>query len=162
MKKPILALVVIALALLSSSMVWRPAPAFSVAQGEEFAMVPDPQLELYQRCVEGTIVPALILRAVARAESDELDHAVGDGGLSLGRFQLYEVYHSLRAAAWGEYDPHDPEQSGRIAARYLDDCYAEFGCWLLAIAAYRQGIAGVRRNGPTMWYVERVMGRIER
>lgn len=118
-------------------------------------------LPLYSACVEGTIVSPYLLRAIARAESDEIDAAVGDGGLSHGRFQLNERYHAERAAAWGEYDPHDPAQAGRIAARYLEACLLAFpGDIERAVCAYRQGIHGVKRDGATRWYFERVRGRI--
>jgi hypothetical protein len=127
----------------------------------EIPAAPTPEPTLYERCVEGTIVPALLLRAIARAESDECDWAIGDGGMSIGRFQLCEVYHAARSRAWGMYSPTIPEQAGRIAALYLQDCLRAFpGDEARGIAAYRQGVYGVKRDGPTLWYVERVRARI--
>jgi hypothetical protein len=115
-------------------------------------------LTLYDVCVEGTLVPAELLRAIAIVESGECDDAVGDGGKSFGRFQLYEIYHAERAEAWGEYSPTDPGQAGRIAALYLQDCIIAYsGDIECGIAAYRQGVYGVERDGATLWYVERVM-----
>lgn len=115
-------------------------------------------LTLYDICVEGTLVPADLLRAIAIVESEERDDRPGDGGLSLSRFQLYEIYHAERAAAWGEYDVTDPAQAGRIAALYLQNCIIAYsGDIERGIAAYRQGVYGVERDGATLWYVERVM-----
>jgi hypothetical protein len=117
-------------------------------------------LTLYEVCVEGTIVPAELLRAVARAESDEDDSAVGDGGWSIGRFQLNEKYHSMRARLM-EYDPRDPGQAGVIAAHYLQDCIRAFpGDEDLGVTAYRWGIEGARAHGVDICYVERVMNRL--
>jgi hypothetical protein len=122
---------------------------------------PEPIVTIYDHAVMGTIVPASLLRAIAIVESGECDAAVGDGGQSLGRFQLYEKYHASRAADWGEYDPRDPMQAGYIAARYLEACLLAFpGDMVRAVCAYRQGIHGVKRDGPTAWYYERVMGAI--
>jgi hypothetical protein len=120
-------------------------------------------LTLYDVCVEGTLVPAARLQAHARAESDELDSAIGDGGLSRSRFQLYEVYHAYRAEKYGEYDINDPAQAGRTAALFIQDTiYAFPGDPEMQMTAYRWGIEGARQRvadgrGPDMWYVERVM-----
>ena len=119
-------------------------------------------ITIYDVAVEGTIVPAELLRAIARVESGEDDSAVGDGGRSLGRFQLLEDYHASRAAVLGEYDPRNPVQAGRVAADYLQACLRAFpGDEVSGIAAYRQGIAGVRRNGVGRWYVELVKREME-
>ena len=96
------------------------------------------------------------MRGIAFAESSENDNAIGDDGESIGRFQLREIYHEARAARWGEYDPRDPGEAAIIAGRILMDNLAQLGDMDLAIAAYRQGVAGVRRDGATGWYVERV------
>ena len=111
---------------------------------------------VYEVAVLGTIVPARLLRAIAIVESSERDHATGDDGVSIGRYQLHERYHAERAERWGEYNPRDPLAAGIIAARILEDNYCQLGDWTLAICAYRQGVTGVRRNGATMWYVDRV------
>ncbi len=122
---------------------------------------PTPEKTIYDICVERTIVSPFLLRAIARVESDEMDSAIGDGGMSLGRFQLNEKYHAMRARAYGEYDPRDPVQAGRIAALYLEECIRAFpGDIVKAVCAYRQGIYGVKRNGPTTWYFERVRGKV--
>jgi len=100
--------------------------------------------------------PEWVLQGIAFAESSERDDAIGDGGESIGRFQLREIYHETRAARWGEYDPRDPTEAGIIAGFIVMDALDRLGNMDDAIAAYRQGVSGVLRNGPTMWYVERV------
>jgi len=105
--------------------------------------------------------PEWVLHGIAFAESSERDDAIGDGGESVGRFQLREVYHASRAARWGEYDPRDSVQAGIIAGLIIMDNLAALGSLDLAIAAYRQGVGGVRRDGATGWYVERVKGASE-
>ena len=100
--------------------------------------------------------PEWVLHGLAFAESSERDDAIGDGGQSIGRYQLREIYHEARAARWGEYDPRDPTEAGIIAGLIYMENLAALGNEDDAIAAYRQGIGGVRKNGATEWYVERV------
>jgi hypothetical protein len=120
---------------------------------------------------DGYATPAWILRAHARAESDETDWAIGDDGRSRGRMQINEDYHAERAAAWGEYDPHNVYDALRIADRVWQENARHFAeawrgdpdTWAarrfeLTVAAYRQGWRGASR-GATYWYFERVMGR---
>lgn len=113
-------------------------------------------LDAYEVAEALTGAPAAILRGIARAESAERDDATGDGGESVGRFQLREVYRAERVAKWGEYDPRDPREAAIIAGRIYMEALAALGSEDLAIAAHRQGITGVRENGPTAWYIERV------
>jgi hypothetical protein len=117
-------------------------------------------LTLYDVCVEGTIVPADLLRAIAIVESGERDDKPGDGGISISRFQLYETpeIHAERAQKWGAYDANDPGQAGIIAAKFLQDCIIAYsGDIERGICSYRQGVYGVERDEPTLWYYERVM-----
>lgn len=118
-------------------------------------------LALYLTACAGTIVDPGLLRAMAIVESGERDDAVGDDGVSVGRFQLNETFHAERARLYGEYDARDPDEAGRIAARILEDNYRRLGFWALAIASYRQGVTGVQRDGPSAWYIDRVMEAME-
>lgn len=139
------------------------ARGFTSAPERPLPVVEVRVLTLYDVCIEGTIVPAERLRAHARAESGECDDKPGDGGWSISRFQLYELprYHAWRAQRWGEYDPHDPGQAGRIAALYIQDLMNEFpGDEAMQITAYRWGIKGARDHGVDWWYVNRVRARI--
>ena len=112
----------------------------------------------YTVASHATGCPEWVLHGLAFAESSERDDAIGDGGQSIGRFQLREVYHASRAARWGEYDPRDCVEAGIIAGNIIMDNLAALGSLDLAVAAYRQGVAGVKRDGATSWYVERVKG----
>jgi hypothetical protein len=112
---------------------------------------------LYVQATKGTIIDPLLLRAIAVVESGEVDSAIGDEGLSHGRFQLYSVYHKERVQKYGDFNPFNPDQAGRVAARYLEECYLATDDLTLAVAAYRQGIGGVRKNGIQGNYVKRVM-----
>ena len=133
-----------------------PFPSIEREKIEEPAPLPKVET-LYDKCVSGTIVPAARLRAHAIVESDERDDAIGDGGKSLSRFQLYEVYHDYRAAKWGAYNVNDPEQAGRIAALYIQETINAFpGDPDMQITAYCFGIEGARRHGVDMVYVARV------
>ena len=116
---------------------------------------------------------ALILSGIMLAESGGNPLAIGDDGISIGAYQINERFHAERAEKWGEYDPRDPAQARRIASEIVRSNYEELlptlriidpSQWddlrvTLAIASYRQGVAGVRENGPSMWYVNRVLGR---
>jgi hypothetical protein len=112
---------------------------------------------LYVQAIQGTIIDPFLLRAIAIVESGECDSAIGDGGLSHGRFQLYSVYHNQRVQKYGSFDPFNPNEAGKIAARYLEECYLATGNLYTAVAAYRQGVGGVRKNGIQGNYVNKVM-----
>ena len=115
-----------------------------------------PQMTPYAWAEAITGAPATILRATARTESGENDDAVGDGGISRGRFQINETFREWRVSRYGDYDPCDPYSAAVIAGRIYVDNLARLGDPELAIAAHRQGAGGVERNGATWWYVERV------
>ncbi|HPB67201.1 MAG TPA: hypothetical protein PLW80_11585 [Spirochaetales bacterium] len=119
-----------------------------------------PALSPYAWAEAITGAPATILQATARTESGERDDAIGDGGVSLGRFQLNETFREWRVSRYGDYDPCDPYSAAVIAGRIYVDNLARLGNPTLAIAAHRQGAGGVERNGPTRWYVERVYSNL--
>ena len=148
-------LAIIALAALTLS----PAEFVPIAEPPVVSIereVKRPALSPYAWAEAITGAPATILQATARTESDESDDAVGDGGISLGRFQLNEAFREWRVGRYGDYDPCDPYSAAVIAGRIYVDNLARLGDPTLAIAAHRQGADGVERNGPTWWYVERV------
>lgn len=114
---------------------------------------------VYETAARISGAPEWILRGIACAESDERDDAIGDGGDSIGRFQLRETFRPERSAKWGEYDARNAVQAGIIAGRVFMENLAALGDIDLAIAAYRQGVRGVRTWGASGWYVERVKER---
>lgn len=103
-----------------------------------------------------TARPAWALDGIKMAESSGRDDAVGDDGKSKGGYQINETFHDYYADLYGEYDPFDPVQSRRVAMLILRDNYRQLGVWDWSIAAYRQGVTGVRKDGPTQWYIDRV------
>lgn len=101
---------------------------------------------------------AEILRGIAAAESRFSVKAVGDGGMSLGMFQLHSRWHESRVKKWGEFDPVDPFESAVIAGWIMQENLREFnGDLRTAVAAYRQGVKGVKKNGVADWYVDEVL-----
>jgi hypothetical protein len=101
---------------------------------------------------------AEILRGIAATESHFRTRAIGDEGVSLGMFQLHSAWRNSRIEKWGEYDSVDPFESAVVAARVMRENLDAFGGDLrLAVAAYKQGVTGVRNNGPIQWYVDSVL-----
>ena len=117
-------------------------------------------VSIYDLAEYATGAPAEILRGIAFAESSERDDAIGDGGESIGRFQFRRKYQAERDQKYGALDPRDPVQSAILAGLVYMDNLLALGSVELAIAAHRQGVAGVRRDGPSAWYCERVMGAV--
>lgn len=112
----------------------------------------------YQIAAEITGCPEYILRGIAFAESTFRADAVGDDGMSLGRYQINEKYHEYYAEQYGEYNPFCPLESAILTGRIFMDNLLALGNIEDAIAAHRQGRTGVRNNGRTQWYVDRVLG----
>ena len=116
----------------------------------------DDRMTVYDVAEVLTGAPADILHGIACAESNENDAAIGDQGRSRGRFQINEDFREERVRLYGEYDPHDAGDAAILAGRIYMANLARLGNEIYAIAAHRQGAGGVRRNGATLWYVERV------
>lgn len=124
--------------------------------GPDAWLTQGPAPSIYDLAVRGTCVPACILEAIAKVESNEIDSAIGDDGRSLGRMQINEDFRELRVAAYGKYDPHNPYDSTRIAALILQDHYIEFRSWPYAISAYNQGAGATRKKGLRLDYLSKV------
>lgn len=117
----------------------------------------EPERDIYQIAAGLTGCPERILRGIAFAESTYNQDAIGDGGDSAGRFQINERYHAERAAKYGEYNPFCPLDTAILTGRLYMDNLKALGNEQDAIAAHRQGVSGVRKNGRTDWYVQRVL-----
>ncbi len=117
---------------------------------------------IYDEAVLGTDIPAELFRALAMAESGERDSATGDDGASIGRFQLNERFRSERIRLYGEYDPRDPRQAGRVAAAILQAHYERFHSWPLALTAYNAGAGYAIKRGIRWAYVNRVQMMIDK
>jgi hypothetical protein len=101
---------------------------------------------------------AEVLRGIAAIESDFRTDVVGDDGMSFGMFQLHSRWHKSRVEKWGEFDPIDPFESAVIAGWIMRENLKAFdGDLRLAIAAYKQGIRGVRERNAIQWYVDDVL-----
>jgi hypothetical protein len=73
-------------------------------------------------------------------------------------FQLHSRWHESRVEKYGEFDPFDPEDAAIIAGYIIQENLRFFkGDLRRAIAAYRQGITGVKQNGVVEWYVDEVL-----
>jgi hypothetical protein len=113
--------------------------------------------DMYDEAQFVTGCPAWILRGIAMTESSCNPSKVGDDGISIGMFQINETFHEERARKYGEYNPLNPEQAILIAGHIMAHNLKVFRNPRNAIAAYRQGVAGVIKNGRTDWYVNKVI-----
>lgn len=87
-----------------------------------------------------------LLAAIARRESNFNPNAVGDNNTSFGLMQL-NIHGAGKG--WTREQLLDPDVNINLGATYLNDCRRAFpDDWRKAIAAYRQGIQGVKDNGP--------------
>lgn len=117
---------------------------------------------IYDIASQITGCPAEILRGIHFAESsygENLDHP---GEFDRGPFGLNERFREERTKKWGEYNPDCPLQSAIIAGRIITENRLRLGSDKLAVCAYLQGVHGVRRDGPRLWYYERVVNAPER
>lgn len=117
----------------------------------------EPELTIYDIAEKETGCPARILRGIHFAESSYGKNLKHPNVFDRGHFGLSEKYHTERAKKWGEYNPDCPLQSAIIAGHIFMENLAILGTEDLAICAYRQGVAGVQKNGAELWYYERVL-----
>jgi hypothetical protein len=117
-----------------------------------------PRLDIFVEAERITSCPAEVLRGIAGVESHFTVTALGDNGQSLGMFQLHSRWHDYRVEKYGEFDPFDPADAAVIAGYIIQENLKSFnGDLRLAIAAYKQGVTGVNRNGVIEWYVDEVL-----
>lgn len=132
---------------------------------QEITLSPEPFVkefsleEIILQAAETTKTPFYILYGIAGTESFFNSKAIGDDGISLGIFQINENFRESRIKLIGcEYNPFDVFDSAILAGLiYQQNLKAFNGNETLAIASYRQGITGVRKNGATLWYVGKVL-----
>jgi cell wall-associated NlpC family hydrolase len=110
--------------------------------------VPPSLTPLVERASASTGVPARLLAAVLRAESDFHTTSVSSAGAE-GIAQLMPgVARSLGV------DPFNPAQAVPAAAHLLAGYHRHFGSWALALAAYNAGPGAVERYGGIPPYPE--------
>lgn len=115
-------------------------------------------IDIFVEAEKITGCPAEILRGIAGVESNFIESAIGDEGLSHGMFQLHSEWYDSRVEKYGKFDPFDPGDAAIIAGYIIQENLRSFdGDLRLAIAAYRQGVAGVLQNGATDWYIDAVL-----
>ncbi len=116
-------------------------------------------LSVYEAAELETGCPAHILRGIAFAESSEGRNLNHPDKYDVGMFGLHErpAYHAERASKYGEYDASNPRDAARIAGRIWVDNFSILGDKVLATCAHYQGAGGVMRDGPALWYAERVL-----
>jgi hypothetical protein len=122
------------------------------------SVVIEPPVDCFEYAESVTGFSAEILRGIAATESHFRVKAIGDDGMSFGMFQLHSRWYESRVEKWGEFDPADPFESAVVAGRIMQENLIAFnGDLRRAIAAYKQGITGVNRNGVTEWYVDAIL-----
>jgi hypothetical protein len=133
-----------------------PEPEFQIEIPEPIPFIESVDCFEYAELVTG--FSAEVLRGIAATESRFRVKAVGDDGMSLGMFQLHSRWHKSRVEKWGEFNPIDPFESAVIAGYIMQENLIAFdGDLRMAIAAYRQGVRGVRKNGVIGRYVEEIL-----
>lgn len=143
------AIVLLSVVLLSSSALYQPPPPPTQERPRE-------AMTIYELSELVTGAPREIVEGLAFAESSKGHNLAHPDPHDVGVFGLHETYHAERSAMWGEYHADNAAEAAIIAGRIIMHNYAELGDMDLAIAAYRQGVEGVRRDGAAGWYVERV------
>lgn len=114
--------------------------------------------QLIARAARRHGLPAALVKAVVKAESNFQPHALSDKGAQ-GLMQLMPA----TAQDLGVDHPFTPEENVAGGTRYLRAMYDRFGDWSHALAAYNAGPGAVDRFGgippyaETQQYVERVL-----
>lgn len=105
-------------------------------------------------------LPAGLLEAVARTESNLNPAAIGDGGRSRGLFQIYDTT-ARQLGFTGELDELlDPEVSTAVAARYMRAILDSQGEWVPEnfYSEYNSGIPDLwQRSSEVRRHVENFM-----
>lgn len=116
-------------------------------QMDPFIAGPSKKSQPYEAFIEEAArtypnVPAHIIRAVIRAESDFNPNDRSPAG-AIGLMQLMPG----TARDLGVSNPWDPRQNIMGGTKYLSQMYDMFGSWDLAFAAYNAGPGNVRKAG---------------
>lgn len=134
-----------------------PTPEANVVSAYDVPLDLELQLFIIQLCEEYHIEPS-ILFAMAERESRFTADAVGDGGDSLGMFQVQPKWHQDRMDRLGVTDLFDPYQAAVVAVDFLAELLARYdGDIGKALTAYNQGSF----KGTVTKYAQGVLARSE-
>lgn len=103
-----------------------------------------------------TGAPIDVLKGLHYAESEFGANTNHKDPLDKGDFGLRATFQKARENKWGKLNPHDPLEAAIMAGYIYMDNYRQLGDKDLAIAAYNQGVWGVKHNGPRLSYIKRV------
>jgi hypothetical protein len=122
----------------------------------------DPILQGPAAAADKTGAPERNIAGIRFAESSGRPNPIHRDPHDRGAYGLHETpeYHAERERAYGSYDALDPWDAAYITGRLYIDHLRELGSEEAAIAAHKQGVAGVRAKGIEAWYVERVRARL--
>ncbi len=99
-----------------------------------------------------------VLWNLAKNESNFNPNALSPDGHDRGMFQLRDTYNKIR----GIQNPFDPVESYQHATKILLANFKTFKSYKLMLAAYRQGVQGVKDHGIdpiSRLYVNRILKR---
>jgi hypothetical protein len=92
-------------------------------------------------------IPLGVLESIAFAESGFNPAALSpvrpDGFRDHGMFQFNGKYLGWYKAAYGDFDPMNPDEAAHIAARHLRFLYDYYGHWPTVCLAYNAGMRAV-------------------
>ncbi|MBU1080887.1 MAG: transglycosylase SLT domain-containing protein [Spirochaetes bacterium] len=166
----LLALTLAALTLAPTPFVPQPYRVLTRPRDVTPARIQGIPIEFYAyfvQAAEETRFPMTVLRdLIARAENTRWNPAAespvrSDGHRDRGLCQhnsKYVAYFAERYNNGIPYNPMNPAEAIPVTARILADNLARLGSLDLSVAAYRQGVDGVRSNGPDMEYVNKILG----
>lgn len=103
-----------------------------------------------------TGAPIDVLKGLHYAESEFGANTNHKDPLDKGPFGLRAAFQKSRENRWGKLNPNDPLEAAIMAGYVYMADYKVLGDKDLAIAAYNQGVYGVKRDGPRLSYIKRV------
>lgn len=105
------------------------------------------QWSIYAECKQDPQLFCTVM-AIAAKETGYNTNAIGDGGNSIGMFQINTPWHLERLEALGITDLKDPVQSARVAVDILTELTEIYGFETAThsqLMAYNMGASGARK-----------------
>lgn len=119
----------------------------------------DPILSCCAAAEAKTGVNADLLAGIRFVESSNRPDPKHTDPFDTGSFGLHETpaIHAEREKLFGRYDANDLYDAAFLTARNYQRNVILLRDARNAIAAHNQGVYGVRRDGPRLWYIDRVL-----